>query len=506
MRSNLAKSIIIIGAGMGGLAAGCYGQMNGYDTRIFELHTLPGGQCTAWKRKGFTFDVCIHHLFGCDPSSKIYSLWSELGAMPRDLLQPADCTSVLSPEGKLFMDFYDPEALRRHMNQLCPADSEIIEEYIGAIKAFAGTDMMGEMVSGSPWALAKTVLSKPSILKWLKPTMRQFADRFSDPFMKRAFSLLVYSTPDILMFVHLARHAYGLEKVVQWPVGGALEFSRSIEKRYLELGGTVLYRRRVEKILVEGDKAVGVKLADGSEHRADIVISDADGRKTIMDMLEGRYLDERIRGICAEPDDETMMGVHVFLGVDRDLSKEPSAMIMLLDKPVMIADHLCESLEMQIYGFDKTLAPEGKGVIKVELFSGYSFWKRLHADKAAYEAAKNNVAEQVIGLLDKRFPGIANQVEVVDVPTLMTWERYMGGTHGWANMPRKKAAFLSIILGKNAETTLPGLSDFYFVGAWSTMTGALFSNAASGKKAIRMICRKEGKKFRNQTPSGKLPI
>lgn len=81
------KSIIIIGAGMGGLSAGCYGQMNGYNTRIFEMHTLPGGQCASWKRKGDTLDACIHHLFGCSPSSKIYQLWHELGAMPREMVR-----------------------------------------------------------------------------------------------------------------------------------------------------------------------------------------------------------------------------------------------------------------------------------------------------------------------------------------------------------------------------------------------------------------------------------
>ena len=41
----MAKSIIIIGAGMGGMAAGIYGQLNGYRTRIFEMHTLPGPVC-----------------------------------------------------------------------------------------------------------------------------------------------------------------------------------------------------------------------------------------------------------------------------------------------------------------------------------------------------------------------------------------------------------------------------------------------------------------------------
>ena len=50
-----AGSIIIIGAGIAGLSAGSYGQMNGYRTQIFELHDKPGGLCTAWKRRGYTF-------------------------------------------------------------------------------------------------------------------------------------------------------------------------------------------------------------------------------------------------------------------------------------------------------------------------------------------------------------------------------------------------------------------------------------------------------------------
>ncbi|NTU61273.1 MAG: hypothetical protein HGA95_02965 [Caldiserica bacterium] len=67
--------------------------------------------------------------------------------------------------------------------------------------------------------------------------------------------------------------------------------------------------------------------------------------------------------------DETNWAFHVFLGVNRDLSKEPSSLHVLLEQPVTIAGHTCKHLEMQMYGFDKSMAPAGKGVIKVELFS-----------------------------------------------------------------------------------------------------------------------------------------
>ena len=61
------KTIAIVGAGMAGLAAGCYAQMNGYKTTIFEWHYKPGGLCTAWKRNGYTIDGCIHWLVGSKP-------------------------------------------------------------------------------------------------------------------------------------------------------------------------------------------------------------------------------------------------------------------------------------------------------------------------------------------------------------------------------------------------------------------------------------------------------
>lgn len=489
------RSMIIIGAGMGGLACGIYGQRNGFQTQIFEMHTLPGGQCTAWKRQGYTFDVCIHHLFGCDPRSRIYNLWEELGAMPRPLVRPAECAAVLSPEGALFRDYYDLETLTHHLQDLSPRDSRVIDGYVKAIRSLIDRDFLGTMMMGTAGAKVKALPALLSFQKWSRTTMRRYGERFSDPFLRRAFGLLEYSIPEVPFIVHLAKHAYGCMNALQWPVGGSLEFAKSIEKQYKTLGGKVHYGQRVEKILVEKDQAVGVRLVDGNEHYADIVISDADGRRTIQEMLAGKYLDDRVRAYCAEPPDETGWAVHVFLGVNRDLSREPSALVLLLEEAVTIAGRAHESIEMQTYGFDRTMAPEGKGVIKVELVSSYARWKQLHADRPKYEEEKQRVAEQVIGLLENHFEGIRGQVETIDVPTLMTWERYMGGSHGFAGRPNKKVNLLASAFGKGWEMTLPGLSRFYLVGQWATCAGSLFSNALSGRTAIRTICKQQGRRF-----------
>lgn len=497
----MAKSIIIIGAGMGGLAAGIYGQINGYQTQIFELHTKPGGQCTAWQRKGHTFDACIHHFFGCEPGSSVYRLWHELGAMPRELVPLEECTAVASMDGKMFLDYYDLAKLRNALLKLSPSDAKAIERYIGAIKAFADNKVGDMMMSASFWTMITHLPSMLSLQKWTKMNMGTFAERFSDPFLKKAFALLIYSEPTSPFIFHLGRHAGGLTGNVQWPMGGATEFAKSIETRYLALGGKVHYKSRVGKILVENDKAVGIRLVDGSEHRADIIISNADGRKTIFDMLDGRYINDIVRGYCAPISDETPFAVDVFLGVNRDLSNEPSSLILLLEKPVTIANHTYESIEAQLYGFDKSMAPPGKGTIKVELPASYNYWKQLYNDdREKYRQEKQRVAEQIIDILESHFHGIKKQVEVIDVPTLMTWERYMGGRQGWFNFPNRKFDF-SIRedpSDRKYKTTLPGLSNFYFVGVWATMMGSLFHNASSGKTIIKRICKKDGKEFKAQ--------
>lgn len=492
----VSKSMIIIGAGMGGLASGIYGQINGYQTQIFEMHSLPGGQCTSWQRAGYTFDACIHHLLGCSPEARLNELWRELGAMPCEMVYTSECAGAVSPEGKLFRDYYDLEMLEHHLKDLSPADARVIDEYIAGIRYYAPTDLWGKVMFGTLGDRLSALPMMFGSLKWLQPTMRQFANRFSDPFLKRAFPLLEYSFPDMSFIFHLQKHALGLRKDIAWPIGGSLAFARSIARRYVELGGEIHYSQKVEKILTENDRAVGVRLVDGSEHRADVVISNADGRKTILDMLDGRYLDRRIRGYCADPPDETNWAVHVFLGVNRDLSAEPSALTLLLDRPVTLAGREVESLDLQMYGFDRTMAPEGKGTIKVILFSRHSYWKSLHAERSRYEEEKQRTAETVIDLLEGHFPGIKGQVEAVDVPTLMTWERFMGGTHGFTNGPVKRQNPFLPLLGIGFDLRLPRLTNLYLVGVWATSMGVLFFNALSGKRAIEIQCRQDGKRFR----------
>jgi phytoene dehydrogenase-like protein len=336
------------------------------------------------------------------------------------------------------------------------------------------------------------------LIKYIRTSLGSFATRFKHPLLRRFFPLLHSSIPEVPVFLQLSKHGYTLKGDLGWPRGGSLAISKNIAARYESLGGSIHYGKRVAKILTEGGRACGVELEDGTRHMADYVVSNADGRKTIMGLLEGAYVDDRVSEYCRpNPDDDRPWAVTVYLGVKRDLSAFPSALLLFLDKDVSICGHTCDHLDMQIYGFDADMAPEGKGVIKVELFAKASHFSVLYDDDAAYRAEKERVADQVVSLLDARFPGLRADVEVVDVVTLRTWERYMGGTEGCDNFPKKGAGInvFKSLLGLDDSYRLPGLKGFYLVGGWVTSAGALLFNAISGKTIIRRICKDEGRKF-----------
>jgi phytoene dehydrogenase-like protein len=130
------KQIIIIGAGMGGMAAGIYGQINGFETTIFEAHSLPGGQCTNWTRKGYVFDGCMHYFGGGNPHSKVEAFWNELGVQPCEKAEINELISAYFPDGTSFHDYCDLHKFQFHLKQITPEDTDVIDEYIEGIKLF----------------------------------------------------------------------------------------------------------------------------------------------------------------------------------------------------------------------------------------------------------------------------------------------------------------------------------------------------------------------------------
>ena len=294
MDASEQTKIVIIGAGIAGLSMGVYAQLNGYTSRIHEMHTQPGGLMTAWKRKGYTIDGCIHWLTGSSKDYDYYHYWEEIGLIQgREIFNPEIFNRVEGRNGEVLNIYTNVDKLEKHLLEISPEDQKVVREMCNAIRSFTkwnpsiNNNLADTMKSIIPMASVMPVL-----MKWGKQTMKEFASRFQNTFLRETFSTLWF--PDISMVGFLMTLAMLHRKAAGYPIGGSLPMAEAIEKRYLGLGGVINYNARVEKILVENGKAVGIRLEDGSEERADMVISAADGRATIFNMLDGKYVDEKI--------------------------------------------------------------------------------------------------------------------------------------------------------------------------------------------------------------------
>ena len=498
------KSVIIIGAGVAGLSSGCYCQMNGYRSRIFELHDSPGGLCTSWQRKGFTIDCCIHWLMGSKAGGEMHQIWRELGIIQgRQFIHHEEYARFEGSDGKELVIYTDPDRLERHMKDVAPEDGREITFLASMVRKSMGYPLIvgrAPELTGfldqvrSMWATRSMM---GFFLKYRGYSIADYAKRFKSPLLREALPFFFYpGMPFIFLPITLGSLASGDSG---YPIGGSLPMSRAIEQRYLGLGGQISYRSRVKKILVENDRAVGVQLEDGSEHRADYVISAADGHSTIFEMLEGKYADDKVRGYYRDMELSPAI-INVGLGFGRswdELPKCVTGQLLYLPEPVTIGGKELRRLNVHFYNFDPTLAPPGKTVANVILEAGYDYWSELRQqDRERYAAEKEKVADQVIAALDRRYPGLAASVEMRDVAPQATYYRYTanwkGSFEGW--LPNPKTLMMRM------SKTLPGLDGFYMVGQWVEPGGGLPPAGYHGRHVTQLLCKRDGKQFRASEP------
>ena len=141
-KKNSDNSIIIIGAGFAGLAAGIYARLNGYEATIFEMHNLPGGLCTSWKRKGYTFDCCIHSAGLSSPLSGMHDMWEETGvAQNQNIIDLDQYLRLEDASGRTLVMYTDIDRLEKHLLEFSPQDEKPIRKFIDGIRMCLHFDM-----------------------------------------------------------------------------------------------------------------------------------------------------------------------------------------------------------------------------------------------------------------------------------------------------------------------------------------------------------------------------
>jgi phytoene dehydrogenase-like protein len=485
----MSKSIAIIGGGIAGLSAGIYARMNGFEVDIFEMHSMAGGLCTGWKRKDYTFDGCIHWLTGSSPSSSYYRLWEEIGAIQGKQFFNWDYHSkFMLDDGRILTFYTDPDKLEKELISLAPEDTKAIKELIGDMRKFMKHEIPPDIKISDIFKLLSTI----RLVYKYRLTGKELSEKFTNPSVKKLIANLDWHG------MMVAFTLWGISLMASgnggYPLGGSLGFIQSVLNRYLSLGGRINYHSKVDKILVNGNKASGILLSDGEIKMADTIISAADGYSTIFEWLEGKFINEKIVRLYHDLKPFPSL-IYVSLGIHGEYPNIPHSLTFPVTQAFQAGSKEVNSLTFKNYSFDKSIAPAGKSVFCFMIENDFEYWKKIKGDREQYQREKNLIGELVVDALTAVFPEIKSHVDVVDVATPCTFHRYTGN---W------KGSYEGWLLTKNAITkqfpqTLPGLSNFYMVGQWVSPGGGLPTGVITAKAAIKKICKSEKRPFASFT-------
>lgn len=490
------KKVIIVGAGISGLGAGVYAARSGFDVTILEQHFTFGGLSTSWSRKGYYFEGGMHWLTGSSPALKLNDIWKETGALKENNpIFNRDPFYVLIDGDKKLCLYRDIEKLRAEFLAYAPEDAKMINRLCKDIKALMGVHLVVNDIRGlkakNPVHPSGDELMKmlPALFKYKKLTDMsyfEYLEQFKNKNLKHLLRSIVGYRYNAMSFIYtLASFASG---DCGYPEGGSVTMGQNMLDTYKELGGKIEFRKKVEKVELDANgKVTGVKV-DGEVIPCDAVIITQDMRNAI-DVLFDKKIDEPLarkvrKNVVSE------QNIFIGLGVKADLSHLPSSIVFPLDEPFEAAGQKFYEFRIYNYAGIKGRAPDGCSAMTCLLLGpSYDYWKQAKAD-GTYKAKKDELAARFIEALSKKIPEVKDNVEVYDVATPCTYERYCGSYEGsWMSvwMPKTKQY--------NYPQTFKTVKGAYFAGQRIQMPGGLPLAVYTGRLAVQLLCRDTGTMF-----------
>ncbi len=440
--------IVIIGAGMSGLVCGCYLAKAGLKVLIAEQHHKPGGYCTSFKRKGFTFDAAAHSFGSYREGGNFNTVIKELGLDARIKIKRYDPSDIIiTPDYKITF-WADLDKTIQELQKVFPFEPRI-RDFITFIANLKPVDMA---------ALRNK-------------TFEDFLDQyFTDKTLKAILSFQLFvngGLPPSLMSAFTGSKIF-TEFVVDggyYPEGGMQTLPDTFAERFKEFSGVMLLSSPVTQIEIENNAVSGVVLQTGMVIRSSVVISNCDAKQTFFKLIGINKISRRLIDKLNMMTPTLSMFI-AYLGVDNyfDSLPRPGSTLWFLphydlDKMYVTANKNNET-DLTKYLF--RVSPDGKSILAM---ANTSF-----KDKRYWNKNKKTLLETFITSIEQTtISGLSKHIIYKEAATPYTLYRYtlndQGAAYGWESIQQQ---FLDPDFRK--PSFLHGL---YLTGHWTTYAQGL---------------------------------
>ena len=491
---------IIIGAGVAGLVSALKLSCQGKKVLLLERQPIPGGYVTVFKRKGFIFESTLHCVDSLAEDGEVREFLKETGVDEKIEYSPLkNFARVIYPEHDFIADF-NRDNFKAYLTKSFPAEARNIGNFfIDIDKFFSQFDNFCNSELPLWLKLLLSPFIYPSIVKISCLSAKQLIARHIKDEKLAAiisdiwrFSGLPPARLGAFYFLLTLRGYY--YEPTAYIKGGFISLFEAMVDEIKKAGSEVKFNTTVKKIITHQKRAVESILTEkGEEFKARVVISNANAIDTLTKLLD----DEKLKMMYGEKLgrlEKSISAVQVYLGLDVPARSMGMNEFMFSINNTYNHDEAFEhslggdydkcSIEIVDHAqIDPGLVPEGKGSLLIMSFDAFSNWQGLTEDE--YRIKKQNMADKLIKRAEQYLPGLSKHIEVMEVATPRTMQRFTlspeGAIYGFAQTVAQSG-----INRLSEKTKVKGL---FLAGAWTHPGHGVHGCFVSGMSAADLALK-----------------